>query len=177
MKSLIYEKQYMPTTAPEKQQHLQPQSAPPSPYDVSISLDRPIRISEQQIRSPTDVYSLMQHTQHLDREAFYCLHLDARHALLSRELVHMGTLNASLVHPREVFKAAILRSAAAIIVSHNHPSGDPAPSADDLSLTNRLKDAGQLIGIEVLDHVIIGNNCFYSFTDEALTNMSSHSTK
>jgi DNA repair protein RadC len=78
----------------------------------------------------------------------------------------MGTLNASLVHPREVFRAAIKYSSASIICAHNHPSGDPAPSPEDISLTKRLVEAGQLVGIEVLDHLIIGDGRFVSLKEQ-----------
>ena len=82
--------------------------------------------------------------------------LNARHELQSRETVSIGTLNASIVHPREVFRPAILQSAASLVLVHNHPSGDPEPSDEDLGITKRLVQAGELIGIGVLDHVIGG---------------------
>ena len=90
-----------------------------------------------------------------DRESFVVVHLSGRNAPISVEVVSTGTLNASLVHPREVFKAAILANAASIILAHNHPSGDATPSRDNLELTKRLQEAGKLIGIEVLDHIIV----------------------
>ncbi len=79
--------------------------------------------------------------------------------------VSRGTLYATLVHPREVFKAALLANAAAIILTHNHPSGDPAPSPDDMALRRRLVDAGTLIGVDVVDHIIIGDGCYVSFRE------------
>ena len=82
--------------------------------------------------------------------------LNARHELQCRETVSIGSLNASIVHPREVFLPAILHSAASVVLVHNHPSGDPEPSEEDLSITRRLVEVGQLVGIEVLDHVIVG---------------------
>lgn len=91
----------------------------------------------------------------LDREHFFALHLDAKNRLVSRELVSIGHLTAALVHPREVFKAAILANAASIAFVHNHPSGDPEPSREDYELTRRLVKAGELLGIPVLDHVVI----------------------
>ena len=90
-----------------------------------------------------------------DRELFIVLHLDTRNRVTAHEVTSIGSQSASIVHPREVFKAAILKGAAGIVLAHNHPSGDPAPSSDDISLTQRLRDAGNLIGIDVKDHVII----------------------
>jgi DNA repair protein RadC len=91
----------------------------------------------------------------LDREQFCVLHLDVRHRLISREVVSIGHLSSALVHPREVFKAAILANAAAIALVHNHPSGDAEPSREDVDVTRRLVRAGELLGIPVLDHVIV----------------------
>ena len=118
------------------------------------------------ITGPQDVYKYLREIGQLDRESFYCLHLNARNKLISCEEVSKGTLSASLVHPREVFKAAIIRSASGIIVSHNHPSGDPAPSADDYEITKRLDRVGELVGIEVLDHVVIGNGIYWSMKEK-----------
>lgn len=100
------------------------------------------------------------------KEHFIAIYLSARNDAIKTELVSLGTLNASIVHPREVFRPAIMCHACAIIVLHNHPSGDVSPSESDLELTKRLKNAGQLLGIEVLDHVIFtsGKN-FYSLND------------
>lgn len=90
-----------------------------------------------------------------DREAFVLVLLDARHAVANAGVISVGTLNASLVHPREVFRAAVADGAAAIIVAHNHPSGNPKPSGDDLDLTKRLDKCGDLLGIALLDHLIL----------------------
>ena len=90
-----------------------------------------------------------------DREVFVVLHLDTRNRVVAHETTSIGSQNASLVHPREVFKAAILKGATSIILAHNHPSGDPAPSKEDIDLTHRLVEAGGLMGIQVLDHIIV----------------------
>ncbi|GAB6063881.1 RadC family protein [Deferrisoma palaeochoriense] len=100
------------------------------------------------------------------KERFYCLLLDARNRLLREERVSEGTLTQSLVHPREAFRAAVREAASAVIFAHNHPSGDPTPSADDRDLTRRLWEAGRLLGIRVLDHVVLGDGRYYSFADE-----------
>ena len=90
-----------------------------------------------------------------DREMFVVLHLDVRNRVVAHEITSIGSQTASLVHPREVFKSAILKGACSIILSHNHPSGDPSPSKDDIDLTHRLVEAGRLMGIDVLDHIIV----------------------
>ncbi len=104
----------------------------------------------------------------LDREAFFVLFLDQKHNLIGIEMISLGSLTASLVHPREVFRPAIRAGAAAIAFVHNHPSGDPTPSMEDISLTRRLKQAGELIGIWVIDHVIVGDQRYSSFADDGL---------
>lgn len=99
------------------------------------------------------------------QEHFLALLLDGRQRVMGEVLVSQGTLTASLVHPREVFRAAIRRSAAALVLVHNHPSGDPSPSGEDRQVTERLQQAGELIGIRVLDHVIVAEHGFHSFRD------------
>ena len=101
----------------------------------------------------------------LDREKFIVLLLDAKHRVIGVNTVSIGSLTASIVHPREVFKPVIAGNAAAIILAHNHPSGDSAPSPEDVELTKRLREAGELLGIRVLDHVILGEGSHYSFVD------------
>ena len=98
-------------------------------------------------------------------EVFGILCLTTKHRLIAYYEVSRGSLDATLVHPREVFKAALLANAAAIVLAHNHPSGDPTPSADDVTLTNRLRAVGALIGIEVLDHLVIGDGAYVSFQE------------
>lgn len=100
-----------------------------------------------------------------ERESFHVLCLDGRHRLVREEEVSVGTLTASLVHPREVFRGAIRASAAAIVLVHNHPSGDPSPSAEDRSVTERLAEAGRVLGIEVLDHVVVARGGHFSFRE------------
>ncbi len=118
------------------------------------------------IKCPADVASLlMDEMRYLDREHFKVLLLDTKHGVLDVILVSVGGLSQSLVHPREVFKEAIRRSTAAVILVHNHPSGDTTPSNDDTQVTKRLVQAGELLGIKVLDHLIIGDGLFVSLKD------------
>lgn len=119
------------------------------------------------IRSAEDVAALVRGQMgHLDREEFRVLLLDTKHRLLELYRVSLGHLNGTLVHPREVFKQAIRRSSDAVILVHNHPSGDPAPSPEDLAVTRRLVMAGRIVGIEVLDHVILGAGSYVSLREE-----------
>ncbi|MCD1258206.1 DNA repair protein RadC [Paenibacillus athensensis] len=118
------------------------------------------------IRSPKDAADLvMEQLRYLQKEHFVCLFLNTKHRVVAQETLSMGSLNASIVHPREVFRAAIKRSSAAIICVHNHPSGDPMPSPEDIEMTQRLSEAGSIIGIEVLDHIIIGDQKFVSLKE------------
>lgn len=100
-----------------------------------------------------------------DREHFVVLCLSARRRVIARETVSIGTLSASLVHPREVFKPAIMANAAAIIIAHNHPSGDFSPSAEDREATKRIMRAGEILGIPLLDHVIVSTAGYFSFRE------------
>ena len=127
--------------------------------------DGPLR--RKQFRCSEDVANLyMPRFADEKREHFQVLMLDRKNRLMREEEVSKGSLDASVVHPREVFNMAIRDSAAAIICVHNHPSGDPQPSPEDRALTRRLLDAGETIGIPVLDHIIVGRNCYVSFKDE-----------
>ena len=110
----------------------------------------------KEIRGPEDVVAVVgKRLRHEKREHFLVLLLNARHEVIGRETVSIGSLNASIVHPREVFKPAILASAASLVLVHNHPSSDPEPSEEDISITKRLVQCGEMIGIGVLDHVIV----------------------
>jgi DNA repair protein RadC len=101
------------------------------------------------------------------KEQFLTLHLDGKNRIICMDLVSIGSLNQSIVHPREVFKTALLSNAAALILIHQHPTGDPTPSSEDLSITRRLKEAGEIMGIKVLDHIIIGET-YLSFVERGL---------
>lgn len=121
------------------------------------------------ICSPNDVSNLlMENMRHLKKEHFRVLLLDTKNQIISMENISIGDLNSSIVHPREVFKMAIKKSSASMILVHNHPSGDPKPSKEDVSITNRLIECGKILGINVLDHVIIGNGRYISFKEKGL---------
>ena len=102
------------------------------------------------------------------KEHFKLILLNPRNKIIGISTISIGTLNASLEHPREVFKDAISHSAASVVLAHNHPSGDPEPSEDDIKITNRLVESGKILGIEVIDHIIIGKNNFCSYKEKGL---------
>lgn len=121
------------------------------------------------ITSPMVIANLvMDEMRYLDKEHFNVALLDTKNQVLSIENISIGTLNASIVHPRDVFSIAIKKNANAIILLHNHPSGDPQPSNEDINITHRLSDVGNLVGIKVLDHIIIGDNRYVSFKEKNL---------
>lgn len=121
------------------------------------------------IKCPGDVFCLLgEEMRYLDREHFKVILLNTKNHVLEIESVSVGSLNSSLVHPRELFKKAILKSAAGVILVHNHPSGDPQPSEEDRQVTYRMAQAGEIIGIEVLDHVVIGDGRYASLRERGL---------
>lgn len=114
----------------------------------------------QRILSPEEAFDTIMCIADLERESqevFGVIALDTKGKVIGFDLIHKGTINASIVHPRDVFKALILRNAAQFMCFHNHPSGDPFPSKEDIDVTNRLKEVGKLVGIELLDHIITGD--------------------
>jgi DNA repair protein RadC len=133
-------------------------------YRVSLKLIREGRgrYAAKAICSPEELYEFFKPLSSLDREVFYCVHLDSRNQILSCEQASMGCLSSTIVHPREIYKTAILSSAANIAVAHNHPSGDPTPSLQDHEVVKRLRDVGTLLGIALLDSIIVGDRSYYS---------------
>ncbi len=122
-------------------------------------------------RSSDDVQRLARSifdTLDADKEHFVLLTMNNKNRVNGFKVVSTGSLTASLVHPREVWRAALHLCAAAVVFVHNHPSGDPAPSAEDQEITRRLKETGDMLGIRVLDHVVLGDDRFYSFSDRGL---------
>lgn len=120
------------------------------------------------ISDAKDAVAQLSDMRDLKKEHLMVLYLNAKNQLIHKETISMGTLNANLVHPREVFEPALKYSAAQIIVAHNHPSGDSKPSEDDLEVTKRLTEAGKMMGIDVMDHVIVSKNNHFSFKEEKL---------
>jgi DNA repair protein RadC len=133
--------------------------------------------SKEFVRTPEDVYRVCGDIAQLAQESFQVLCLDTKNRLINRQMVSLGIVDAALVHPREVFRPAIADGAAAIVCSHNHPSGDPTPSAEDIRITRQLIDAGKLLDLKLLDHVIIGvarenRSPFVSLREDGLCDFS-----
>jgi len=121
------------------------------------------------ITSPNDVCNIfMDELRYDKKEKFIIILLNTKSEIISRELISIGNLNSSIVHPREVYKYAIKKSAASVLFIHNHPSGNPDPSKNDKNITKRLTEVGEIIGINVVDHIIIGNNRYFSFKENDL---------
>ncbi|WLF69968.1 RadC family protein [Clostridium septicum] len=121
------------------------------------------------ITSPKDVASLLMNEMiNLKQEVLKLVMLDTKNKIIGNKDVFKGTLNSSIVHPREIYSEAIKRNSANIIVCHNHPSGDPEPSKEDINITMRLKECGKIMGIDLLDHIIIGNNQFISLKEKGI---------
>lgn len=119
------------------------------------------------IRSPKDGADyVMEEMRVLNQEHFVVLFLSTKNQIIHKQTIFVGSLNASIVHPREIFREAVKRSAASIICVHNHPSGDPSPSQEDIHVTRRIVEAGKVMGIELLDHLIIGNHSFVSLKEK-----------
>jgi len=120
------------------------------------------------VQSINDVILQVGYIREKTREHFVAIYLNARNELLFRKHIFIGTLNASLVHPREIFSEALRHNAASVILVHNHPSGDPEPSQDDLEITKRLVEAGKIMGIDILDHIIITKSKVFSFKENKM---------
>lgn len=132
---------------------------------------RAIKFSDNglpRVSSVKDVLLQVSYLRTKNREHLMAIYLNARNELLFRKDIFLGTLNASLVHPREIFNEALKQNAVSIILVHNHPSGDSDPSEDDLQITKRLQEAGKIMGIEILDHIIIAKNKHFSFRENKL---------
>ncbi len=139
-------------------------------FELSNRLEGYAQAGDKQVaKTPEDVVGLVRaRLKGKKKEFFLALLLDTRNQLIRIAEIAIGSLDTSIVHPREVFREAISASAAAVIFVHNHPSGDPEASEDDIKLTRRLAEAGELVGIEVLDHIIIGDRKFFSLKREGL---------
>lgn len=129
-----------------------------APREASGSITNP--------RQAADLF--MEELRYKKKEYFKILLLNTKNHVISREEISVGSLSASIVHPREIFNIPLRKSASSVILFHNHPSGDPTPSQEDLEVTRRLVDAGNILGIAVRDHIIIGDGCFFSFREKGL---------
>jgi DNA repair protein RadC len=136
-------------------------------FELARRLETFVEEPKRKVCSPKDVYTLMYpKMREQKKEKFITLCLDTKNQILREEVVSVGSLNASIVHPREVFKSALMESSASVIMVHNHPSGDPSPSREDIMVTEKMVEGGKLLGIDVLDHIIIGEGRYVSLKDE-----------
>jgi DNA repair protein RadC len=154
-----------------KQKHT---AQPPKKWSMRVDLPQ-VREAQTdangnavRLRDPAACAAACADIQTAAQELFICFDLNSKNGVIDRRLVTLGILDASLVHPREVFRGAILAGAAAVILTHCHPSGDPTPSAEDIRITRQLVDAGRILGIRVLDHVIIGRPSHCSLREQGL---------
>jgi len=138
-------------------------------YRVSLVRDGSLKVDNRAISSPNDAYEILrQYLGQPDREIFTALLLSTRNTCIGIHVVSIGTLNSALIHPRDFWKAVILSNAAAVIVCHTHPSGDPSASSEDLALTARLRQTADLFGIPILDHLILGGDNFISLKERGV---------
>lgn len=139
-------------------------------YGVRVVREQPeLPFPKPRISEPDDVRALLQRQlAYQDREIFVIVVLDARNQVIGVNTVSIGSVSASIVHPRETFRPAILMGASSLVLAHCHPSGDPSPSKDDIELTRRLVKGGEILGIEVLDHIIIADSSFLSLKEKGL---------
>jgi len=138
-------------------------------FELARRLESYSETAKPRIKTPEDAYKLIApKLRNLKKETFKALYLDTKNQLIREETISIGSLDASVVHPREVFKTAIQESASSVILAHNHPSGDPEPSREDIELTRRLREAGSIMGIEVLDHIIVGDGRYISLNEKKL---------
>jgi len=157
-----------------------PEQVPAKPRSIKFKVIKPVyetlTVKEEitnylppctRFTSPEQIHQVFSFLRQETKEYFFTLHLDGKNRICCIDMVSLGTLNQSLVHPRDLFKTALLSSAAGIILIHNHPTGDPSPSREDMEITKRLKEAGDILGIKVLDHIIIGET-YLSFISQGL---------
>ena len=138
-------------------------------FQVRLVRDGSVTTDRKTVRSPKDAHQILQgYFADLPNEHFVALLLNTKNHVIALTPVSEGSLNASIVHPRELFQRAILGNCASVILAHNHPSGDPNPSPEDLELTRKLAEAGKLLDIAVLDHVILGDGSFVSLKERGL---------
>lgn len=155
------ELQQIPSVGPTKARELK------AIFNISKSLLQP-EVELQVIKSPQDVYDLMKIMSTYEEERACCILLNTKNKVIDQVLISKGSLNSSIIHPREVYTAAIREKASGIVLVHNHPSNDPTPSTEDIETTKRLKSAGDIIGIKLLDHIIITNNGYTSLKEKGV---------
>lgn len=144
---------------------------PHPPFEVRFMEQRELEESypvKVVMEKSETVYQEMRDIKCWEKEVFVAFYLDTRRQVISREILSIGTVDSAVIHPREVFRTAIMRNASAVIIAHNHPSGGLEPSDEDMQVTRQLKEAGRIIGIQLLDHVIVTREGHYSFDNKGM---------
>jgi len=134
--------------------------------DIAVNEGSEKYFRSNSIKNSRDIYELFSYLSRETKEHFIAIHLDTKNKIICIDTISIGSLVSSIVHPREVFKSVLLSSAASIAIVHNHPSGTPEPSTDDINITRKLREAGNFLGIPVIDHVIIGNGSYISLLEK-----------
>jgi DNA repair protein RadC len=135
--------------------------------ELGRRIGRALPLDKYQILTPNDAAEfVMEELQYESQEHFLCVFLDTKNRVINKKYIFKGTLNSSLVHPREIFREAIRHNSASVVCYHNHPSGDPTPSAEDIKVTRKLLKAGSILGIRLVDHVIIGDHSYFSMKEK-----------
>lgn len=142
--------------------------AEPEGREFSVSVEWGRKRLPKQFLNASQIFSAFKYLRNHPCEEFHAVYLDTKNRVIGTHMISRGSLTASLVHPREVFSRAVWLLSSGIVFIHQHPSGDPAPSIEDQELTNRLADAGHILGIEVIDHIIIGESSYVSFRERGL---------
>jgi len=137
-------------------------------YTPRVRVKLVMETGHYQVQHPQEPLNRPRKLESADREHFLVVHLSTKNTVNGVETVSVGTLNKTLIHPREIFKGAILNNAARVVLVHNHPSGDPEPSLEDINLTRKLVDAGNILSIPVVDHIMVGHGRFVSFKERGI---------
>jgi DNA repair protein RadC len=139
-------------------------------YEIRIVKTKPMVVSEDgtKVTKPEDVFEMLKPIRDHNQEHFIAITLNGDGAVIQSRVITVGLLNHSLVHPRETFRGAILDNAASIIIAHNHPSGQLEPSSNDIAITQQMKESGAILGIQVIDHIIVGKEGYLSFRERGL---------
>lgn len=135
---------------------------------IKMIREESLEVPRKKIDSPQSAYNIVRYLELEDREHLVVLAVNTKNVVANISTISIGSLNSSIVHPREVFKTLILSNAASFLVAHNHPSGDTNPSGEDIKVTKILKECGKIFGIELLDHIIIGEKKYLSFAEEGI---------
>lgn len=163
-------KKKFPLDLPTNDDDVRMKQKPPKTFSFSINNVMSVKETTARISSPEDTYESCKDISNLSQECFLTLDLNSRNKLIDKRIITIGLVDASLVHAREVFRGAIINGATSLVLVHNHPGGDPTPSAEDLRITKSLVESGKILGMKILDHIIVtyGTNPFFSMRESGI---------